>query len=166
MRGNPARARGPLPDNVFVVRPVGPVILQMFPLTRRRRLWSVLAGLAALGAAFFLFRPTDRTVPVFLFLFLAIVAWSYVWMRQPGTFVYVSSDRVGVRTVMGSRYEVPREAVSVVRVAAVSSWGASTPGVVLEADDGRRLLSQQNANYDQADLRQLAKRIGADFRAS
>jgi hypothetical protein len=165
MKHRPTRAHGPLPNDLFVIRPIRPVSVQPFPPTRIRRLWWVLSGIVAVTVGLILVQPAGRTAPVFLFLFAAIVAWSYVWLRQPGTFVYASRDRVGVRTVMGSRFEVPSESVDVVRVGAWSSWGIHTGGVILEAGDGLRLLAHE-ATYDATDLRQLAERIGATFQDS
>jgi hypothetical protein len=126
-----------------------------------RRVWQVVTGLAAVALVLVFAMPDTRTAAVWLLLFCAVVGVSVVMVRQPGTFVYVSGDRVGLHTTFGTRYEVKTEIVQVIRVTTLPFVGVATDGLALEAADGKRLLTHANARYDDADLERLGERIGA-----
>jgi hypothetical protein len=120
-----------------------------------------LSGLGALAVVLVSALPDARTALVWVLAFGAIVGVSIFMVLQPGTFLYASSQRIGLRTSLGVRYEVPAEAVSVLRVASLPFWGAFAQGVSVESREGRRLLTHANARYDEEDLQELANRIGA-----
>jgi hypothetical protein len=131
------------------------------PRSGIRRVWQVLTGLAGLVIVVVVAVPAGQSGLAGLLLLPVGVALSVVMVRQPGAFVYVDGERVGLHTTFRTRYEVAVELVHVVRVTTVVFFGVRTRGLVLEAADGRRLLTHANATYDETDLERLAERIGA-----
>jgi hypothetical protein len=127
-----------------------------------RRAWTALSGLAALALVLSFATPDARTLGLWLLGFCGVMGFSIFVVLQPGMFLYAHGRNVGIHTPLGSRYEVPDDAVSVLRVGPLPFWGVLAEGVSLESADGRRLFVHANARYADEDLQALAERIGAN----
>jgi hypothetical protein len=87
-----------------------------------------------------------------------------VGLAQPGTLLYATPEHVGHRTILLTRYEVPRSAVVAIEVAYVSIDGSPLKTIVFVDRAGRQLLRSYSANYDTGELERFAGSTGIDFR--
>jgi hypothetical protein len=87
-----------------------------------------------------------------------------VGLAQPGTLLYATLDHIGHRTILLTRYEVPRSTVAAIEVAYLSIDGSPLKTIVFVDTAGRQLLRSYSANYDTGELERFAGSAGIDFR--
>jgi hypothetical protein len=158
------RARGHIPPDALIVRPAGRGTLQNAARSPGSRLWLAVTGVAALVAVFVFARPDGQTGLAALLSVPPVVALGVFVFRQPGAYLYAYDHVVGLRNGFRTRYEVPDEAVKIIRVGLLPYWGVLAEGVSLETADSRSLLTHANARYPETGLQELAVRIGAELR--
>jgi type IV secretory pathway protease TraF len=115
-----------------------------------------------LGVAAILSSRPEWLVYVVCLLFIVTGVW--VWLAQPGTLLYATRDQIGHRTILLTRYEVPRSTVVALEVGHLSVEGSPLATIVFVDEEGRPLLRSFSTNYRTADLELFAHYAGVDLR--
>jgi hypothetical protein len=128
-----------------------------------RTLLRLAIACAVAAALLILFRPDPSWYLGFVPILVLISLGTLVFMKQPGTYLYATQDKLGHRIMTGTRYEVPLAEVAKIRGCYEMLLGTSElPVIAAETADGRRLLTHHNPRYSAEELQRWARAAGVD----
>jgi hypothetical protein len=161
------RRHGPLAGDALVIRPT-PGWIRLVARSQPKRSWrarsvSWLITAVVAGVAVYVALNVKVDWLVILVCSLFVIGGTMAWLAQPGTLLYVDAGRVGQRTIIGSKYEVPASSLTAIRVSDLSVEGALLSTIVFDGHDGKPLMRHYNTRYDEGDLASLAARAGVTF---
>lgn len=164
----PHRTTAPLPAGTVVVRPLrwwsssdAPI---RWPITRRYRAVCAVTTAVILVVGVGAIVVTRPALLVWVVSVALIAIGVLVGVAQPGTLLYATSDHVGHRTMLRTRYELPRSMVAGIEVAYLSIEGSPLKTIAFVDQEGRQVLRSYSANYDAGDLERFAGNTALDFR--
>jgi hypothetical protein len=162
------RTNSRVPSDALVIHPLKQSFGRQFaraplPQSGGMRLLGAIASLLALAFGIFLVLETGVDGLAYLFIFFVIGAGAIIWLLQPGTLLYATPERVGQRTMFGTRYEVPAKTVTAIRIGYLAFEGSQLPTIVFEGAQGECLMRHYNVSYDEADLTKLALYAGVAY---
>lgn len=157
-----------VPSDALIIHPLKQSFGRQFaraplPQSVGMRLMGAIASLLALALGIFLVLATGIDGLAYLFIFFVIGAGAIIWLFQPGTLLYATPERVGQRTMFGTRYEIPAKTVTAIRIGYLVFEGSRLPTIVFEGAQGECLMRHYNTSYDEADLSKLAHYAGVAY---